>query len=329
MYTLRLPFRLPLGREIMVSEEVTEVGALKFSLERHNQLYVLNIDGFPSENEAKNYINNVWAGLMWVLLQSGLSSDVELKAQEIKYAEDPYQAAKNLEKSLKLKYEGPVDCLIDGARPAVYLSERKIATITAGEPTLVLTVDAEDILGTLIEGASFQRSDEVVKDKKLRVALALYGAYFTEFSSNARFLTLVMAFEALATGVRRTQLVLDLLDQWKIELEKLLKTVGPDTDDASSLEDLHRELLFRREDSIRRRIQYLVRTTLRDHGDEDAEDVAKEAVKMYDLRSTLLHTGWLEPQVLRKATSDTKRIVERILQILFVKKSGKSEDGNA
>jgi len=55
------------------------------------------------------------------------------------------------------------------------------------------------------------------------------------------------------------------------------------------------------------------------------EEVANSAAKMYDLRSTLLHTGWLEPQKLGKATSDTKRIVERILQALFAKKAGKSE----
>jgi hypothetical protein len=326
MYTLRLPFRLPPGREIAVSEEVIELGDLKFSLKLQNQLYVLKIDGFPSENEAKNYINNAWAGLMWVLLKRGISPDAELKAQEVKYAEDPYQAAKNLSNNLGLQIEGPVDGLIDGARPAVYPTEKKIRAITVGKPTVVVTTPVETVLRILGEGASFQRSDELVEDKKLQVALELYGAHFTEFTSNARFLTLVMALEALASGVRRTQLVLDLLDKWEIELKELLENVEPNSDDASSLEALRRELLFRRDDSIRRRIQSLVLKTLLDHGDEDAEKVAKKAVKMYDLRSKLLHEGWVEPQKLSKATSDTEHIVKRILLALFVKKAGKSEN---
>jgi hypothetical protein len=325
MYTLRFPFRLPPGREIAVSEEGIELGGLKFSLKRRNQFYVLKIDGFPSENEAKNYINNAWAGLMWVLLKRGISPDVELKAQKVKYAEDPYQAAKNLSKNLGLKVEGPVDGLINGARPAVYPTEKKIRAITMGEPTLAVTTPAEIVLRILGEGASFQKSDEVINDEKLRLALELYGAYFTEFTANARFLTLVMALEALAVGVPKTQLVLDLIEKWRIELEKLLENVEPDTDDASSLEALRRELLFRKEDSKRRRIQSLALKTLRDHGDKDAEETAKKAVEIYDLRGELLHEGRVEPRKLSKATSDTKRIVERILQALFVKKAGKSE----
>jgi hypothetical protein len=333
MYTLRFPFRLPPGQEIAVNEEVIELGDLKFSLERNNRLYILTVDGFPSENEANHYINNVWAGLMWVLLQYGLSPDAELKTQKVKYVEDlstdPHQASENLKKVLGFQSEAPVDCLINGARPAVYLSKKNIATITGGEPTVVVTTPAETVLKIIGEGASFQRSDEVIEDKKLGVALELYGAYFTESTANARFLTLVMALEALAVGVRKTRLVLDLIEKWKIELEKLLKTVGPDTDDASSLEALRSELLFRKEDSIRRRIRSFVLKTLRDHGDKDAEEIAEKAVEIYNLRSKLLHEGWVEPQKLSEATSDTESIVKRILQALFAKKAGRSKNEDA
>ena len=332
MYTLEFPFRLPPGQEIAVNGESIELEDLKFLLERKNRLYILKIEGFTSENKAKHYINNVWAGLMWVLLQLKLSPDAELEAQKVTYAEDlsitPYQAAKNLSKSFGLQIEGPVDSLIDGARPAVYLTEKKIRTITLGEPTLVLTTKAKDVLKILGEGVSFQRSDEVIEDKKLRVALELYGAYFTEFTPNAKFLTLVVALEALAIEVFKTKLALDLIEKWKIELEELLETVESDSDDASSLEALRRELLFREEDSKGRKIRSLVLKTLRDHGDNDAEEMAKTANKMYGLRSKLLHEGWLEPQQLSKATSQTREIVERILLALFAKKAGKSKDGD-
>lgn len=328
MYTLRFPFRLPPGQEIAVDGEVIELGDLKFSLERDNRLYILTIDGFPSEHEAKHYINNVWAGLMWVLLQRKLSPDAELAAQKVTYAKDPYQAAKNLEKSFGLQIEGPVDSLIDGARPAVYLTEKKLRVITMGEPNVVVTSPAEDVLRILGEGTSFQRSNEVLEDKKLRVALELYGAYFTEFSPNAKFLTLVVALEALAISVRKTQLVIDLINKWKTELEKLSETVEAKSDDALSLEALSRELQIRKEDSKRRLIQSLVLKTLKDHGDKDAEEMAGIAKEMYDLRSILVHEGWLEPRILSKAISQTRNIVERILLALFAKKAGKSEEGD-
>jgi hypothetical protein len=323
MYTLRFPFRLPPGREIAVSEEVMELNGLKFSLKRHNQFYVLKIEGLPSENEAKNYINNVWAGLMWVLLQRGFSPDAEMEVQKVTYAKDPYQAAKNLSKSFGMQIEGPVDSLIDGGRPAVYLTEKRIRVITLGEPSVVVTTPAETILRILGEGASFQRSNEVIEDKKLRVALELYGAYDTEFTPNAKFLTLVMALEAVATGKFKTKLALELIKKWKNELEGLLKDVEPNSEDRSSLEALLGNSLFREEESIGRKIRSLVLKTLEDRGDKDAEEMAKIANKMYGLRSKLLHEGWLEPQTLSQATSKTRKIVERVLFALFAKKAGK------
>jgi hypothetical protein len=71
-----------------------------------------------------------------------------------------------------------------------------------------------------------------------------------------------MAIETLATEVQRTRLVLDLLEKWKQEADETLKTVAPDSDDAASLQAVRRELLFRREGSIRRQVRNVIFTTL-------------------------------------------------------------------
>lgn len=317
MYTLRFPFDLPPGREIAITEESTSVGDFSFALKRQDRFYVLTISGFPSEEEGKRYINNVWAGLMWLLLHRGISFNAELGSQKVKYAEDPDEAASNLSKSFGIQIKDPVDGLIDGARPAVYLSEKSFRTITGGQATIIITTPANDFFEFLSEGVLFPKSAKVIEDPKLRVALELYAAYFTEFSANARFLTLVMALEALASGVNRTPLVIGLLDKWKKEVEELIQTVDSHSDDAASLEAVSRELIFRKEDSIRRQIQNVVLSTLADHGDQNAEKAAKSAVKIYDLRSKLVHDGILESQVLRTATSDAKALVERVLRARF------------
>jgi hypothetical protein len=321
MFTLRFPFDLPPGREISVTEESTSVGDLSFALKREDRFYVLTISGFPSEEEGERYINNVWAGLMWLLLYREISSNAKLEPQKVAYAEDPYEVASNLSKSFGLKIEDPVDALIDGERPAVYPSEKSIRIITGHPATTVITTPANDVLKFMSEGVSFPKSAIVIEDPKLRVALELYGAYFNEFSANARFLTLVMALEALASNVTRTPLVIELLDKWKKEVEELIQTVDNHSDDAASLEAVSRELIFRKEDSIRRQIRNVVLSTLADHGDQDAEQAAQNAVKIYDLRSTLVHDGILESQVLRTATSDAKEIVERVLRARFVQEA--------
>jgi hypothetical protein len=79
--------------------------------------------------------------------------------------------------------------------------------------------------------------------------------------------------------------------------------------------------MFRKEDSIRRQIRNVVQFTLEDNGDTDAKQTAASAVKIYDLRSTLVHDGTLEFQVLTKATADAKTIVERVLRARFIQVS--------
>jgi hypothetical protein len=321
VYILRFPFSLPPSQEIAVNEQTVELDSLNCSLKKQDMFYVLTISGFPTENNARYFINNVWAGLMWMLVHHGLSPVAVLEPQRVSFTDDPYKVAQNLSKSFGLVIEGPVDGLIDGGQPAVYPTNKQLRTITMGNPTVILTSPAELVLQIFSEGATFPESAKVIDDAKLRVALELYGAYFRELSANAKFLTLVMAFEALSKGTSRTQLVLDLINKWKKEAEELLNTVERESDDAISLECVSRELLFRKDDSIRRQIRDLVTTTLKANGDEDAANIAKRTVEIYDLRSKLVHDGQIESKALSKASSDAKNIVERVLRARFVQKA--------
>lgn len=314
MYTLRFPFTLPPGREIQGSGTF-ELDGLTFSLKKQDRFYVFIIEGFPAEELAERYINNVWAGLMWVLLYRGLSPNMVLELGKVIYAQDPYQAAQNY------GFKGRVDGFIDGGQPAIYPTGKRIVVETAEPMTPLQTYWAGDVLDIFREGIIFPKSAEVINDKKLQVGLELWGAYFTETSENARFLALVMALEALATGTPRTQLALNLQDKWVKEIDELQKTIDPKSADAVSLEALKKDLRSRREDSIRHQIRTLVLTTLQANGDKDANAMAEKAVKVYDERGKLVHGGKLKPHVLREATSDAKNIVERVLRALFLQRA--------
>lgn len=56
---------------------------------------------------------------------------------------------------------------------------------------------------------------------------------------------------------------------------------------------LERELLFRREASLRSQIRKLVVDALVIAGNPDPQEVGRRAVKVYDKRSTLVHQGVL------------------------------------
>jgi len=255
---------------------------------------------------------------MWILLHRGLPPDAVFEPGKVVYANDRYQAAKSY------GFKIPLMSSLTEVNQLYIPLKNESARRPAGQITPLQTYSASDVLNFFREGVAFPASAEVIHDPKLRVALELYGAYFTELSANAKFLTLVMALETLATGIPRTQLVLSLLDKWKQEVQELQEPLAPDSEDAASLEALSRELLFRKEDSIRRQIRSLVFITLQANGDEDAQAMATKAVQVYDHRSTLVHEGRLDPPVLGKANSDAKNIVERVLRARFVQRANRN-----
>jgi hypothetical protein len=318
MYTLRFPFRLPLGREIRITNQSFELEGLTGSIEGENHQYVMKISGFASEDLAKAFISNLWAGLMWVLLRYGLSPDMILETQNVQYPDDPYQAAKKLSKTFGCEIEGRVDGLIDGDRPAIYLTDRHMRALKTGQANIGITSSSDHIIRTFQEAVAFPECASIIEDPKLRVALELFGAYFTESSVNARFLALVMSLEALSTGVLKTKLVLDLIEKWKMEAEEMQDKFSPDSDDFSSLEAIAREVSVRKEDSIRRQIRNLVHDTLQSNEDKDAKDLARRAVQIYDLRSRLVHDGQVDSHELDGAVAEIKNIVERVLRARFV-----------
>jgi hypothetical protein len=322
MYTLRFPFKLPPSQKISSTEHCEQRADLTYSLKKNDEQYVLTVTGFSSQESAEKYISVIRSGLAWVLLNKGLSFQADTELQNIAYTKDPYEAAKNLSKNFGITIKGGmerVDGLIDSNRPAVYASDKTIRTSTVGTPhSIVVITIASDMFPLLLEGASFPHASNLVTDRKLLLALELYGAYFTEYSINAKFLTLVMALEVLASGRRRRRVVLDLLDKWIGEVKRLLEQPNLNQEDQESLEALKGELQARQEESIRRKIRALVHDTLAKNDDADAYNTARQAVQIYDQRSTLVHNGTLPVSELRSATRNAKRIMERLLKAIYL-----------
>lgn len=92
------------------------------------------------------------------------------------------------------------------------------------------------------------------------------------------------------------------------------------------LDSVARELVFRTENSIRNQIRVLVKATLSQAGDADADLVAGKALKVYDRRSALVHEGTLDPLMLSDAFSEAKLIVERVLRARFRNAANSSVD---
>jgi hypothetical protein len=318
MYTLKFPFRLPQNQGIDEFDATTETGGLSFSLVSRSPYCILTVNGFQSAENASNYTNKVWAGLMWNLLERGLAPSANLTPQEVTYTDDPMKAAENLSRSFGIPIDGPVDGLIDGASPAVYETSKIMRTITGGDATVLVTSKTSIVLEKLVEGATFARSGELISDEKLKVALELYGAYFTESSGNAKFLSLIMALEALTTGEARPRIIQELFVSWEAHAKALISDGMVDAESKEALSAIVKEMLHKKEDSLRSQIRRLVRTCLTEHGAPDAVETSRKALNLYDLRSTLVHTGHLPADSLAIALAEAKEIVHRVLRGLYL-----------
>lgn len=315
MYSLRVSLLAPDGRRIGQDELRRSIGDLTYTLSWDGRYHVLRVDGFRSEDAANECLRRLHSSVAWLLLERDVPVEADLTPQRVTYCDDPALAAQNLSKSLRLPIDGPVDGILDGAQAAVFETTRQLRVMTFGAGRAYVTVPAEQALDTILQGIHFGGSTKLASDPKLCVALQLYGAYFTEASATARFLTLIMSLEALATPVQRPQATVELLNRWAAEIDKLLPQFARDSEDAAALEALRREVLFRRESSIRSQIRQLVASTL--EKDPDVVTQSKLALRLYDLRSSLVHDGTVDPHLLDTSTSDAKLLVLRILRNRF------------
>ena len=148
---------------------------------------------------------------------------------------------------------------------------------------------------------------------KLRTALELYGSHFYERQARTRFLLLVIALEALAIPTLKHQVALDLLAKWQDDLSNEQKRHDKSTAEYAALDALARDLLYRREDSIRSQIRDLFRSVV-GPVDGNSTDLPRRALKIYDTRSRLVHDGSIPANDLAAAEAEARGLLELVLK---------------
>lgn len=318
-YTLRFPFRIPHEQQITDLAAPTHrvVDGLNWTLEQKGDFYVLEVTGLASESACQEYVRELWSGFNWLLLRRGVAAEASLKFDKVVYAPDPEEAAKNLEGRFGLRNKGPVHGLVNDNMPAAYPSDMNIRFVGVSNPNVVVGTPVEHVFTFLREGMSVRGVEPTVTDSKLQTGLDLLAAYWTEHSDNARLLTLVLALESLMSDPPRHQVVLKFLEDWQGKVEMRKKDFPEDSEERHALESLERELLFKKTDSLRRQVRALVRESLEYLGHNEAIELAKKAVWVYDMRSTLVHEGVLPQKVLREAIMNARKIVELVMEARF------------
>lgn len=314
MYTLRVPFRLAEGKALVRLEELVELECdplqLRMELECRPPEYALVVRGFESEGHAEDFLPRLFTGLFWAMLGESVPFRAEEELCDVYYPEDPKAAGTNI---FGKDAGVSVDGIIHGDSPAVYPSKLRISVAIAGEARIEVGISAPSVLSSIHEGLVRVRED-ALQDGRLRIALELYRAHFFERSSEAKLLTLVTALETLAPRTCKHPIALELLERWLPQLQECRNGLDPQSEAYFALSALERELFSRRETSLRSRVRMLVQSTCVGAGLEDPKVRANRAVKVYDIRSTLVHSGRVDPRELSDALRDAKDLVSDILR---------------
>ena len=325
-YFLRFPFRLAPGQEFANLDQAydAECIGLRLRLGSQSGFYFFSVGEFPDEEAGNGFIPRLWAGLMWALLHQGVSPVAELSPQKLKYTDDPIAAAENISRSLGIKV-AKLDGILDGSRPAVYDSSKVVKVMTGQNASLMHGFAPDITVAFVDEALSLPHPEAILSDTKLKVALDLYNAFFREASTNARFLTLNMVLEALAPSEHKHRSALDAIDRWIGEIKQLQEAASEESDEWEAYDSLIREVGFRRERSIRSSIRSLVRLTL-SPSDPEAEALAREAVRLYDVRSRLVHDGHVPGEDLGQAVTMIREIARRVLKARFLQVASEPND---
>ena len=254
---------------------------------QHGNL-IVKISGFATEAEAEAFLPRIHAGLWNITLVQNLPFVLEQGRGDITYANDPVEAGKNLARGFDLEDDAPVHGLGSAGGYAIFRADQNIKFFACGEASLH-TASAFATLAPLLEEAVTECDERVLTDTKIATAISLYLGQFLETSMRARLLTLMMVLEVLAPDLPKHEAAVAMLQKMMLDIKKrLLEDI--DEEERVALESLQREFDFRKETSIRRRVRELVRTGV-GLAHVDRSQLARDVVRAYDLRGTIVHTG--------------------------------------
>lgn len=315
LYELRFPFRPLRPFNDVASEIIFNCGELTVNLTYSPPEAVLRIGSFATHEDAEAFLPRVWGAIAWAALTCDTGFTANTTWSHLSFPEDPYEAAANVAKSFGLP--APTEALHalgDGGHPCVIPVGKNYRFISGGDCTVKVSEPHALFRTPFVQALSSSQVEQLYLDERLHTAVQLFSDSHREVSGRSKFLTYVIALEVLTQPVLKHPIALDLLNTFDELLTSKAIIYGAETEERHAIESLKREIIFRRETSLRSRIRRLVLDTMSDLSPEEQRRLAREAVWAYDLRSTLVHDGTVPSEDLGKATAIAHRTLLEVLR---------------
>jgi hypothetical protein len=319
-YSVRLPFVMAPGRTFKLADggRFDLLGHPCEMTQEHNQ-YALTVSGFDSEDAASTFLLKACAGLIWFGLKHAVGFRFNADTTPVELFPQPRPIAKgsHFDSITAPKGWPEIDGQYDADNTIIRPEHKRLIVWATGYATVRLDTPVALLSQVMLEAMAEGRPERVLRHSKLRLACEVYLSSHFESTPAASFLSHITTLEILVTDTPASTPARAMVERFIAEARK---TQNAENDPAlkREFESLASRLAYLRCRSIKSGICRIVEDKLRTDSDIGAPaEVAREVSLLYDLRSTLVHSGGADPATVRAASGRLNEVVPRVLKAMF------------
>lgn len=319
-FVLYIPFTIPPGRKIdFPKKEIKkDIKGYSICLEKLTYIYSITIGPFNTIDEAYQFFPKLCSSLLWtsLKLEAGiiypkLINEVHLENNLIPVHEDSHIVGWS-----------SIDGHYDAEKAVVRPDAKKLIRTEMGRPTIICGISASKFVEYISEAILFKSPENIIKDKKLQLAIALYASYHYELSDNAKFITLVTVLEALKPQEEISDIAKEALASAKSVIKEKQKSYKKDSKEWRELENLASRVGGLKKQSIGAQIRNYIYGVVQENQElGDPVCVINKIKGLYDLRSNLLHEGMADNEKIKEAHQFLVGFIPKILEWLYRKEA--------
>lgn len=321
-FSIYVPLVFSNGNEIKIEEGKFEgfLNGHRCILEKHNYLYSLKVEGFASREDSIDFIDRLKVAISWFILKRTTGVRFPDQISEVKLYESPIVVSDESDLKGVFNHAGwsETDGDYNADQLVIIQEEKRLTRWETGKAVVKLSYKPSGIIADIDECLSFETIDELLTNKKLRVAIDLFSAYKFENTTTGRFVKLVTVLEALLPEEEVSPNANEALSAAKTAIKSYrqsLKKTGENIDDIEHLLSRFGQLKYK---SIGANLVEYIKEVLEKSPDlGDPSEIIPKIREIYSARSTLLHTGEYDEQLVADYVSVLAALVPGILKANF------------
>jgi len=318
-FTIRTPINIPPWSRITVTmeENPLRVGGHPAAIFEERNLYVLEIYGFPSEEAAYEILPSIQAGLVCAALRLGIALPFSRQVAPVIYDEMDIVGENEMTRQFVEKGWDRVDGYYPQRATVIKPEHKRLYVEAVGNARVIPSAPEQDIIVKLSEGMELPHPERVFDNEELRRAVNVYSSSFFQFDNTARFLTLVIVLETLNPNRDVPEHVKGTVEALVDQVKAVRDAYDRDDSEYEDYEALLKRLGNLRTESIRQGIRALVAEKLQSDPEvADPEATGREAMRIYDLRSDLVHSS--RPVDEGEVQASLQRLMDIVRRVLAV-----------